>query len=111
MATSAFTTMTSSMSLSRTAREYERDRQGTFAFSIKERKLKVLRTHFKEAGTSRLRQSFRACDMDGAGLHQRPSLQDRAENQEVASLKFLIENYVIERIVLAETSATSKNLN
>jgi hypothetical protein len=30
--------------------------------------LKVLRTHFEEAGTSRLRQSFRACDMDGAGF-------------------------------------------
>jgi len=52
----------------RTAREYERDRQGAFAFSVEERMLKVLRTHFEEAGTSRLRQSFRELDDDSSGF-------------------------------------------
>jgi len=52
----------------RTAREYERDRQGTFAFSVEERMLKVLRTHFETAGTSKLRQSFRSLDEEGAGF-------------------------------------------
>jgi Ca2+-binding EF-hand superfamily protein len=51
----------------RTAREYERDRQGTFAFSVEERMLKVMRTHFETAGTSKLRQSFRANDEEGSG--------------------------------------------
>ncbi|GMH95999.1 hypothetical protein TrST_g6081 [Triparma strigata] len=51
----------------RTAREYERDRQGTFAFSVEERMLKVMRTHFDSAGTARLRLSFREKDPDGSG--------------------------------------------
>jgi Ca2+-binding EF-hand superfamily protein len=51
----------------RTAREYERDRQGTFAFSVEERMLKVMRTHFDSAGTARLRSSFREKDPDGSG--------------------------------------------
>jgi Ca2+-binding EF-hand superfamily protein len=52
----------------RTAREYERDRQGTFAFSVEERMLKVMRTHFETAGTSKLRQSFRALDQGEQGF-------------------------------------------
>jgi len=52
----------------RTAREYERDRQGTFAFSVEERMLKVMRTHFDQAGTSKLRDSFREYDSDGSGF-------------------------------------------
>lgn len=52
----------------RTAREYERDRQGTFAFSVEERMLKVMRSHFEGAGTSKLRRSFREADPDGSGF-------------------------------------------
>ena len=50
------------LSAPRTAREYERDRQGTFAFSVEERMLKVLRSAFEGAGLSRLRSSFREED-------------------------------------------------